>query len=156
MPGYQDHLLFGSLLVLVFAYVMGPLLSYGTEALLVSAAFILLAAVFPDVDHAGSVVHRKLGAFITLLAASIPAILLYPDVPLMVGGAGLAGISTAYLFEAVKPHHRGITHTYPAAVVFSAVSGAIAYLLFATFVPALFTFVAYLSHIVLDRATTEL
>lgn len=151
MPAYQDHLLFGAVLVLVFAYVAGPVLSYGPEMLLVSAAFILLAAVFPDVDHRGSVVHRRLKAFVALLAAGIVVVLAAPNpVNMLVGGAA-AIAAVSLLFRVLKPRHRTVTHTFPAAVLFAALVGAVSLHLFGSFLPALFSLVAYLSHLWTDR-----
>lgn len=150
MPNYQDHLLFGAVLVLVFSFLVGSYLSYSVEAVIVSAAFILLASVFPDIDHKGSVVHKKLKALIVLLVAAIPVTAAYPNVPGMITGAVLAALGTAYTFEAIKPHHRGMTHTFRFCALFSALVGVVSLIAFHSFLPAVFTFVAYLSHLVLD------
>jgi membrane-bound metal-dependent hydrolase YbcI (DUF457 family) len=150
MSNYQDHLLFGSVLVLIFAYIVGPYMAYSGTAVLASAAFILLAAVFPDIDHKGSVVHRKLKGLVIILVAGIPVVIAYPRIPLMLVSGGLAALGTAYTFEAVKPHHRGSTHTFRFAVLFAAFVGGFTLYLFGSFMPAVFTFVAYLSHLVLD------
>lgn len=151
MPSYQDHLLFGSVLVLVFAYVAGPLLSYGPEMLLVTAAFILLASVFPDVDHRGSIVHRRVKGFAVLVAMLAPALLLRPDPDRMVAGAALGGAATYVGFDRITPRHRTVTHTMRFGTVFAAAAGMVGYLLFGSFLPAAFTFVAYGSHVLLDR-----
>lgn len=151
MPGYQDHLLVGSVLVLVFASVAGPYLTFTPAAVLVSVAVILLASVFPDVDHRGSVVHRRVKAFTALLVAAIPATLAYPDLPRMLVSGGITGALTLAAIDQAKPRHRTVTHTFEAAIVFSAAAGAVSLLAFGTFLPALFAFVAYGSHLLLDR-----
>lgn len=156
MPNYQDHLLFGAVLVLIFSYFFGPYVAYGLDVLIVSSAFILLASVFPDIDHKGSVVHKKLRAFIILLVAAIPITLAAPRLPWMVFGAGTAALGANYVFEAVKPQHRAVTHTFRFCILFSAVTGTISLVAFHTFLPAVFTFIAYLSHLVLDGTLTQL
>lgn len=150
MPNYQDHLLFGSVLVLIFSYFIGPYLSYSFEAVVVSAALILLAAIFPDIDHKNSIVHRKLRALVVLLVAAVPVAVGYPNVLAMMLGGTLAAAGTYYLFELIKPRHRGITHTFKFCALFSAVTGAISLVAFHSFLPAIFTFVSYLSHLILD------
>ncbi|MDY6769231.1 MAG: metal-dependent hydrolase [Candidatus Nanohaloarchaea archaeon] len=151
MPSYRDHLLFGSILVLVFSYLGGSLLSYTPEAVLVSAALVLLASVFPDVDHEGSVIHQRTKAFTVVVAAAVPAVLFYPDVQTMLPLMVAAGAVAALAFAWMKPRHRTVTHTVEAAIVFSAAAGALSFLAFGTFLPAVFTFVAYYSHVLLDR-----
>lgn len=151
MPCYRDHLLFGSVLVLVFSYIGGFLLSYTPEAVLVSAVFVLLASVFPDIDHGGSVVHRKSKAFAVLLAAVVPSAVFYPDPYLVVLGAAAAGSSMALLFAWLKPRHRTVTHSLGAAVGFSAAAGLVSAAAFGSFLPAVFAFLAYYSHLLMDR-----
>lgn len=151
MPSYRDHLLFGSILVLVFSYLGGSYLSYTPEAVLVSAAVVLLASVFPDIDHSGSVIHRMTKAFTVLVAATVPLTVFYPEPVPMLLGAAAAGSSAALLFAWMKPQHRTVTHTAEAAVVFSTVTGAVSFAAFGTVLPALFSFVAYYSHLLLDR-----
>ncbi|MDY6769519.1 MAG: metal-dependent hydrolase, partial [Candidatus Nanohaloarchaea archaeon] len=127
------------------------LLSYTPSAVVVSAVLVLLASVFPDIDHEGSVVHRKLKAFTVLLAALLPAALFYPRPLPMLLGAVATGSVAALAFTWLKPRHRTVTHTVEAAISFAAVAGAVSLVAFDSFLPALFTFVAYYSHVVLDR-----
>ncbi len=151
MPSYRDHLLFGAILVLVFSYLAGALLTFTPEAVLVSAVLVLLASVAPDIDHEGSVVYRKTRAFTVLLAAAAPVPLFYPDPVAMVLSAAGSGGLAAVVFLWLKPRHRTVTHTLEAAIVFSGVTAAASYAAFETVLPGIFTFVAYYSHVLLDR-----
>lgn len=150
MPGYQDHLLFGAALTLPAGYVLGPFLSLNTVAVIVSTAFILLASVFPDVDHKNAVVHRKLKALLILLGAGTAAFWAWPDILLAAVAAVAAGAVIVVLFGYVKPRHRTVTHTYRAAVVFGVAVGVVSQVFFGNSVPAVFAFLAYLSHLILD------
>ncbi|MDY6761680.1 MAG: metal-dependent hydrolase [Candidatus Nanohaloarchaea archaeon] len=151
MPSYRDHLLFGAVLVLVFSYVAGSLLSFTPASVLVSAALVLLASVAPDIDHEGSVMYRNTRAFTVLLAAAAPLPLFHPDpVPMLLSAAATGGLA-ALALTWLKPRHRTVTHTLEAAIIFSAVTGLLSYAVFETFLPALFTFIAYYSHVLLDR-----
>lgn len=156
MSNYQDHLLFGSVLVLIFSYFMGPYLAYSLEAVVVSAALILLATIFPDIDHHNSIVHRKMKALVILLVAAVPAVVGYPNPVAMLVGGGIAAVGAHYTFGMVKPKHRTVTHTFRFCVLFSAITGAVSLYAFNTFLPAVFTFIAYLSHLVLDGTLSEL
>ncbi|MFB6294235.1 MAG: metal-dependent hydrolase [Candidatus Nanohaloarchaea archaeon] len=141
MPSYRDHLLFGAILVLVFSSVAGALFTFTVEAVLVSAALVLLASVAPDIDHEGSVVYRKTRAFTVLLAAAAPLPLFYPDpVPMVLSAAGSGGfVAVAFLW--LKPRHRTVTHTIEAAIVFSVTAAAASYVAFDTVLPGVFTLV---------------
>ncbi len=150
MSTYQDHLLFGSVLVLIFSYFMGPFLAYSLEAVLVSAAFILLASIFPDIDHKGSVVHKRMKSLVVLLLAAVPITIGYPNVAVMIAGGSLTAVGAYYTFGLIKPKHRKVTHTFRFAVLFSTIVGVFSLVVFGSFLPAIFTFIAYLSHLVLD------
>ncbi len=150
MPNYRDHLLFGSVLVLIFSYFMGPFMAYSMDAVIVSAAFILLAAIFPDIDHKGSIVHQRMKALVVILVTAVPVGAAYPDVPVMITGGTLTAVGTYYTFGLIKPKHRKVTHTFKFAVLFSATVGVFALVAFNSFLPAIFSFIAYLSHLVLD------
>lgn len=150
MPNYQDHLLFGAVLVLVTSYGVRPFISLDITVLVVTAACILLASVFPDVDHRGSIIHQRLRAVIILVGAGATAGMAYPHPVSMIVGAVAVAAGLGSLFEYVKPAHRTVTHTLRFCVFFSAVIGAITYMAFGTFLPAAFTFVSYLSHLILD------
>lgn len=150
MPGYQDHLLFGATLTLPAGYVLGPHLSLDGAAVVVSTAFILLAAVFPDVDHRNAVVHRRLKALTVLIGAGAAAVWAWPDIVLAGVAAVAAGAVVTLLFGTLKPRHRTVTHTYRAAVVFALAVGLVSFRFFGSFVPAIFAFLAYLSHLILD------
>lgn len=150
MPGYQDHLLFGAALTLPAGYVLGPHLSLDWPAVVVSTAFILLASVFPDVDHQNAVVHRKLKALLILTGMGAAVVWAWPDPVLMGAGAVAAGAGIAVVFGYLKPQHRTVTHTYRAAVTFSLTVGLVGYVFFGSVAPAAFTFLAYLSHLILD------
>lgn len=150
MPGYRDHLLFGAALTLPAGYVLGPYLSLDWPAVVVSTAFILLASVFPDVDPRNAVVHRRLKALLVLLGMGAVTVWAWPNPVLMVAGAVAAGAMITVLFGYLKPRHRTVTHTYRAAVAFSLLVGLAGEVFFGSVAPAVFTFLAYLSHLILD------
>ncbi len=155
MPSYQNHLLFGSVVVLVFVLLAQEHLAYGPEATVAAAAFIMLASIFPDVDHGGSVVHTRLQAMVTVLVGVLSAALTAPALVQMVVAGAVGGVATYFLFDIAMPRHRGVTHTVRFGALFSLVAGVVSVLAFGTAVPGLFAFLAYLSHIVLDRFWTE-
>lgn len=151
MPSYQNHLLFGSVIALLFSYIGRSFVSFSPGAVVLTSVLILLASVFPDIDHSGAVVHRKLKGFIFLFLAVLHLPLTYPEPVAMVAGVAAAAAITLILFRVVKPKHRTVTHSFSAAVSFSAISGLVALLSFKTVFPAVFAFLAYYSHIALDR-----
>ncbi|MDY6778552.1 MAG: metal-dependent hydrolase [Candidatus Nanohaloarchaea archaeon] len=150
MPTYRDHLLTGSMLSAVFLYLFSPFLRYTPEMVVSTTAFILLASIFPDIDHANSVVHRSLKAFLVLILGGTTALLAFPDLLTMLSAGIQTGTGIYVLFEHLKPHHRTITHTYRFAVIYSLGVGLFCLLFLQTFAPAIFSLIAYLSHLLID------
>lgn len=147
---YEEHLLFGGLLSLLAFAIFRSALSFTVEAAVVSVFFVFLAAIFPDIDHQGSRIHRLIKSFITVAAIAFAAALAHPNLAAILISGGLVGAGVAILFSAITPKHRGITHSVTAAILFTLVTALGIYLTFHTLVPALFTFVSYVSHLILD------
>jgi len=151
MPGYQDHLLVGSILAAVFLYTFSPLLAYTPEMVVATTFFVMIASIFPDVDHRNAKIHTYTRSFSTVMAGILAAYLALPDSARMVVAAVATGGGVYILFEVFKPHHRSITHTYRAAVGFSLGVGVFCLAFLNTFAPGVFSLVSYCSHLVLDR-----
>lgn len=156
MAGIQDHLMFGGAVAL-FAYtVLHNQLSFSIEAVAASIVFIFLGAVFPDIDHRGSVIHRVVKSFLILISMITAAVLAYPVPWAIIVSVLCTGTGTALLFSAVKPRHRGVTHSLSAATVFALSVATVMIFWFGTWVPAVFAFAAYLSHLALDGTLFKL
>ncbi len=128
---------------IVFAFAAAAAFNYatGTAWTPAIAAAVVAGALLPDVDHS------KTKAFKFVLAAvsaSAFAIAYYSWDSMAL--AFLAGTATALAVIALKPRHRGITHSIAAAIVFSLAIFA------ATGAPiaAANAFLAYASHLALD------
>lgn len=150
MPSYRDHLLVGSLISTVAIYLLQPFITFSLETAVSTVAFILLASIFPDVDHRNAKVHKLLRAFLTLLAGGFAVYKAFPHLYLMISAGVLSATAVYFLFETIKPHHRTITHTFTASVVFSTAVGVFCFLFLGTFLPAVFSLVAYTSHLAID------
>lgn len=150
MPGYQDHLLVGSLLSAILISLLSSLLTYTPELIIVTTAVVLLGSVMPDVDHREAKIHRFLRAFLVVIAGSVAALLAFPAVLWMMFAGLCTGCGTWLFFEAIKPHHRDITHTFRAALVFGGFIGITSHLAFGSIMPGVVGFFAYTSHLLLD------
>lgn len=150
MPGYQDHLLIGSLLSAVLITVLSSVLTFTPGFIVLTTFVIMIGSVFPDVDHREAKIHRLLRAFLVVVSGMGAAFLAYPALPWMAVAGLLTGSGVWLLFEAIKPRHRDITHTLRAGLVFGTLIGAISLLGFGSVMPGVFGFVAYLSHLLLD------
>lgn len=150
MPGYQDHLLVGSLLSAILITVLSSFLTFTPEFIVLTTFVILIGSVMPDVDHREAKIHRLLRAFLVVLFGGTAALLAYPALSWMVVAGIMTGGGVWLLFESIKPQHRDITHTMRAALVFGVFISTVGWLAFESVMPGVLGFSAYLSHLLLD------
>lgn len=150
MPGYHDHLLVGAALSSVGIYLAGTVVSFTTEVIVATVAFVLLASVFPDIDHPNSVVSRSVTAFLSVIAGGVAVVLAAPEPVAMLVSAAVTVIGVRLLIDGLRPQHRTVTHTLRAAVAFAAVTAIGGHLMLGTALPGVFSFPAYCSHLLLD------
>ncbi|MFQ5405820.1 MAG: metal-dependent hydrolase [Candidatus Micrarchaeia archaeon] len=107
-----------------------------------------LGSLLPDVDHKKSKVFKATLTITTISSSVLVYRVLEGKTEQTVAtiAAVLAGVLTAITILFLKPSHRGVTHSFLAAAVFS-----MTLYLLATSVPvALVGFLSYASHLVLD------
>ena len=150
---WKSHALIGALCAVVVAYAL-----IGTTDLIlfaVMAAFGMISALVPDLDHDSSKGKAILDivfvsfAFFMVYFSGCSHIVCIPDVMNLSYMALLffAFLGVYFLFfRFLKPHHRGITHTLVACFAF----GVLTYL-FVGMNLALAGVMGYLSHLVADR-----
>lgn len=117
MPDWKTHIVFGLLVAIGWAAVF-PLVGIPSSAeKLFSVAFVAaFASLFPDIDVKSS---KMRWAVALLLAASVAGAyaLLFPQMWFY----ALAYFALVFLFVKYLPtKHRGLTHTLPFALLFSA------------------------------------
>jgi hypothetical protein len=140
MPGYIFHIIFG----IVFAGII----SYGVYKmnilplpgwyLFVAIPVLFLYCIFPDIDTSASIMRLivnsiGLGAIIVLLVLDIKII---------------AILIAVVLFVLQFTEHRKFFHSITAAVIFSAP------LIFIHYTLAIFAFIGYFSHLLIDGKLT--
>lgn len=150
VPGYHDHLLAGASITSVGIYLATSIVTFSAEAMVATTAFVMLATVFPDIDHPRSVISRLVTAFCSLIGLAAAMYLAYPAPGAMLVSGAATAIGIKLLIDAARPAHRTVTHTLRAAVVFAAVTAVGCRLALGTALPGVFAFPAYCSHLVLD------
>jgi membrane-bound metal-dependent hydrolase YbcI (DUF457 family) len=158
--GFVEHILAGALL---FAAILALLpIPVGLE-LLLAGAFFIAGAVMPDLDSPSSK-PRKFARVLALVAVLSALFFAYP----LISGAcsniagsacsylplalALFAVATVYILDSLVPRHRGILHSFSAAVVYGI--GVFLLMLYTgavgSFILGAWAFGGYLSHILVD------
>ncbi len=153
MPNALAHLLFASLIAIVFVSV----LTLPFEAKLGCGLLIVAFSFLPDLDHEKAVArqaYRKIaGIAVFALAIVVLNVFAHMNLGIALVGAFLISLITVPLSEALIPRHRGIMHSLEFAIGV----GVMIYLLLAyahirpAHIFAAGAFIGYCSHIILDR-----
>ncbi len=156
MPDYKVHLIFGFVFCAILYYVFRQLILLDIKSTAISLLLIGFAALFPDVDHQNSKIHRWVKSIIIIIAIIVIGVICYPNLKIAFIASFGSGMFLYILLTWFKPKHRGITHTFKFSIIFSIFIGIITLFTFHTLIPALFSFLAYNSHIILDKLVQEL
>ncbi|MFH1520036.1 MAG: metal-dependent hydrolase [Candidatus Micrarchaeota archaeon] len=145
---WRSHAIIGAICAVLVLYALGTreIVEFGLIAILGA-----LSALAPDLDHDMSKGRKILDVGVVIFSLAIlylstcKGTFCVPTFSMFIIWLGILGVYFL-LFRFFKPHHRGITHTIVAAVVF----GVILYLLL-DLKFALVGLVGYLSHLLADK-----
>jgi inner membrane protein len=149
MPNHYTHLFLGISSAFLLYLILQKALDLNTDLILIIFFVSTISAVFPDIDHRNSKVHRSVKSFIILLFVIYLGIMLYPGPEIFL--LPFLAVALYFLFSFVKPRHRGITHSLGFCTLFAFFVGLFSYFFFGSSIPAFFSFVSYLSHLIADR-----
>lgn len=142
MSNYKIHIVFGVVLTALFYLLIINIKVIEFTSLFIYFPIIIFYSILPDVDH-GSSIARKV-VILTAILLEIGLLILFyfekKPVYLMV----IVVILVSLLFITFL-RHRGVTHRFIFAVLLSLP------LLFIGYVAAILGFIAYMSHLILDR-----
>jgi len=116
----------------------------------VTVTFVFLSALMPDLDYEGSKIHQMLRSGTTLFIASFVAYQALSNLMLAVISFLATAAGIWLLIGSLPFKHRGRMHEFKTAVIYSLLVGGLSLLFFNSFLPAIFSFVAYISHLILD------
>ncbi len=168
MPDHKSHRLFGIglwvllLIFLVLTYPHDPT-TIG-EAAVVGFLFCYLGSILPDIDEKHSIIfkHVRFFIFVIVFAGSYAAISYnYPkttlaDIVYLLAICLLVALAAVLFFYAVIPAHRKGIHSVLAGAVYALFTLVGSYSLLSNLwlaiVIAVFGFLAYFSHLLLDRS----
>lgn len=150
MSSWQSHLIFASVFSLLVFRFTRDLLRFNLGLALVTLVFVFLSALMPDLDHKGSKIYQMIRSGTTLLTASVVAYQALPSLKLSIISFSATALGVWLLISSVKLKHRGRLHQWQAGVAYSFLVGMFSLLFFRSFLPAIFAFVAYTSHLILD------
>lgn len=150
MSSWQSHLIFASVLSLLVFQFAWDLLQFNLGLALVALIFIFLSALMPDLDHRGSKIYQMIRSGTTLLVSAFVAYQALPKLWLALISFSATAIGSWLLIGSIKFNHRGRMHQFKTAVIYSLLVGLASLFFFNSFLPAIFAFVAYTSHLILD------
>ena len=139
MSGFKGHITFGIIFVVILGLILlkFKLIPYSLPLYLIGFFFVIFYSILPDIDIKTSISYFIISTILLIV------ILVSFILKLWVYGI----ISTIVMIVLQFLKHRGITHTILSAFILSLP------LIFIHWVIALFSFLAYLSHLILDRIT---
>jgi len=152
MPHYRWHVLgavgmfFLVLLLLRYAQVE-------LDFVMIAFSFLLcmFAAMIPDIDSKSSKVFR---IFTDLIVVSVAGMIVYYTFSewfTMLWLLLFWFLLSGPVLLALPVKHRGFVHTIWIAAIFGAVSAFIGIAMLQSFLPGLFAFAGYFSHLLMDR-----
>lgn len=151
MASYHWHLI-GALFVFFLFFIAFK--AFGTEltpaVLVFSLLVCLFAGLFPDIDSRRSKIHRILTDFLVIVVAVLIISYTFETWMNMLWLLLFWFLLSGPLFH-VSLKHRGFIHSIWLATIFGFVIGFIALISLQSFVPGLFAFVGYFSHLAIDR-----
>ena len=157
MSSYKTHVLFGVLSCFLLFYFLKELTEIRFEIILFSLFFIYLGSVFPDLDHSGSKIYRDMSSFFVLVVMGSVAYLLLPErfelfsLSYFAVSVLSAGLVVYLLISSLKPKHRGKIHSLKFGFFSSIVVSLISFFVLRSFIPGLFFFISFLSHLLIDK-----
>lgn len=149
MPSHYVHLFIGISSAFFLYSILSQFLAFSPELIFLIFLTSSISAVFPDIDHRNSKIHKSVKSFIILILVIYLAIKLYPSNFVLL--LPFLALVLYALFSVLKPRHRGITHKFEFAALFSAVIAILSHLYFGSMIPSFFAFVSYSSHIIADK-----
>lgn len=150
MSSWQSHLVFAAVLSLLVFRFTRDLLQLNLPLASVTLTFVFLSSLLPDLDHRGSKIYQMIRSGTTLLIASVIAYQALPNLELTLISFAATSLGIWLLIGSIKFKHRGRMHRFSSAIIYSLLVGITSLLFFRSFLPAIFAFVAYTSHLILD------
>ncbi len=156
MPDYRTHIIFGFLFSIIVYFLFRSFFNLNFINSFISVILIGFSSVFPDIDHRNSKIHKWVKSILISITCIIIIALCYPNFYAAVIYSAISATILYILLTYFKPRHRGITHSFRFSIFFSVIIAIFTFFMFHTLIPALFGFVAYNSHIVMDKLSQEI
>jgi len=168
MPGHKSHQLFGIglsivLLILLFLWYPNDLRTIARVAL-VGFVFCFLGSIMPDVDEKHSVIFKHVRFFIFIIFFIVSYSAMFGQYPkntpiemlYVLGVSALIGAAAVLFFYSIVPEHRAGIHSVLAGVIYAVFACLCTYVLlhelWLVALIGIFAFLAYCSHLLLDRS----
>ena len=137
MTGYKWHIIFGVLFAGLFVYVsyMFKLFNLTFLEIISAAPILLIYSILPDMDISSS----KISSFLRIVGLSIILVAVLFDLKIL----AISIASVLLILQFVK--HRRFIHTVTAGIIFSLP------LVYFSYIIALFAFIGYSSHLLIDK-----
>lgn len=168
MPDHKSHELFGIAIWLVLLVFL--VLSYPNDMMTVAEAgavgfvFCFLGSILPDIDEKHSRIFKNVRFFLFMIVFVVSyagLVSRYPTGTLaemlyVLALCVLIATAAVMFFYAIVPAHRKGIHSVAAGFVYGAFALVCSHViidnLWLAFMTAFFSFLAYISHLILDRS----
>ena len=166
MASANKHEAFGTALWIFFLVLIVLSFSFSYERLaliaVVGFCFTFLGSIVPDIDNRSSRMFKHTRFFLGVTAFVISFVLLSPrmgtelfNVLYILAICGLVTIAIVILFHTLMPKHRRSVHSVKGGAAYGIMSFIGSYILirniYLALIIAVFAFLAFGSHLVLDR-----
>ena len=166
MASANKHEAFGTALWIFFLVLIVLSFSFSYEQLalvaVVGFCFTFLGSIVPDIDNRSSRMFKHTRFFVGITAFVIAFVLLSPrmhagllNVLYVLGICALVTIGIVFALHALMPKHRRSVHSVKGGAVYGVMSFIGAYILimnlYIAAIIAVFSFLAFGSHLVLDK-----
>lgn len=151
MGNFKEHLLFGTIIYLLFLYITPVDRILNTLELLSVLIITLIGSVMPDIDHKNSYVYRASRATLST-GTGIIVFVLSPFEIYESFGIGIVAFTLIYSIVTLpKIKHRGFTHTITFMLIITAISTSLANFAIQSPLIGLSLGIGVFSHLLLDR-----
>ncbi len=152
MPHYRWHVL-GAVGIFFLVMLLLRLVQVELDFVMIAFSFLLciFAAMIPDIDSKSSKVFRIFTDLIVVFVAGMIVYYTFASWFTMLWLLLFWFLLSGPALLALPVKHRGFVHTIWIAAIFGAVTAFIGIAMLQSFIPGLFAFAGYFSHLLMDR-----
>jgi membrane-bound metal-dependent hydrolase YbcI (DUF457 family) len=147
---FNEHVLFGFILVLSLIVLFDGEISFEAHVILASILTVFIGSVLPDIDHKKAYVHRSVKSFTSIASGVLVLILLPVEVHYRFTAGITVFLATYLIISRKKMRHRGFTHSFSFLLIVSSLTLIPGKFLTGSSIPGIAMGLGILSHLLMD------